>query len=519
MDWKNTEKAKIEEGKRTESAREIGREKQKGEKELPEDVKKEIKREIISYIKEEREKKEKEEGQIIFVEELPWWTRVAVVEDGKVYEFLIDIPTKEGDDFSSGNIYKGIIADVIPSLQAVFINIGAEKNAYLFVPSQSKIANYKPGETIIVQIKKESIDSKGAKITDNPTLPGKYLVLTLEKKIGISRKIKSKFEKARLKRIISKLFKESGEQFGVVARTEAQGVSEELIKDEFEKLLKTFQEIKEKAEKEPAPALLWSDRNIIRKAVRDYVSSNLKKVVSNSQNAIEKVKEFIKEFTPNLLEVVSFELSKTPFVFREYGIEEEFEKALQDKIEIEGGIELVFNETEAFTAIDVNTASFTGTENLDITAYQANLIAAREIIRQMRLRKLGGIIIIDFIDIKSKQLKQNLLKEVKRLAEKDKEKTKVFGITRLGLVEISRKKQGYSLKKMLMSTCPTCQNGFVESDILKLSEIMYQISKYEGRIVKVSPETFKIIDENVKKLNMNVRIQPKYGLGKWQIEV
>ena len=484
------------------------------EKDLPDEVKEELKKELLSTGK----GSPSQEGQELFIEKLPWWTRVSVVENGKAVEFLIDIPNENGDDFASGNIYKGVIADVVPSMQAVFVDIGAEKNAYLFVPSQSKMSAYKPGETLIVQIKKESIDSKGAKITDNPTLPGKYLVLTLEKKIGISKKIKSKFEKTRLKRIITKLFRESGGEVGIVARTEAQGIPEELIKDDFEKLMKVFQEIKEKAEKEQAPVLLWSDRDIIRKAIRDYISTNLKRVISNSEKAIEKTKELIKEFIPSLIEVVRFELSPTPFVFRKYSIEREFKMALRDKIEIEGGIELVFNETEAFTAIDVNTASFTGTENLDITAYQANLIAAREIIRQMRLRKLGGIIIIDFIDIKSKQLKSNLLKEVKRLAEKDREKTKVFGITRLGLVEISRKKQGYSLKKMLMSECPTCKNGFVESEILKLSDVLYEISKHQGRTIKVSPENFKLIDENIKKLNLNVRVQPKYGLGKWEIE-
>ncbi len=480
------------------------------EKNIPQSVREEIEKELINS--------QKRKGQEIFIEVLPYWNRVAIVEDEKLTEILIDIP--EGKrEFVSGNIYKGIIADVVPSLQAVFINIGSERNSYLFVPSQSKTSEYQVGKDIIVQIKKESINSKGAKVTDNPTLPGKYIVLTLEKKTGVSKKIKSKFERMRLKRIVDNLANEIGREFGVVARTEAEGISEDLIREDFKRVYKVIKEIKEKAEREPAPLLLWSDSDIIRKAIRDYASMNLTKVYSNSKEGIERVKDLIAEFFPNLAETVELIYEDTPFLLEKYNIESEFSNILKDEIEVEGGVKLVFNETEAFTAIDVNTASFTGTENLDVTAYQANLIAAKEIIRQIRLRKLGGIIIADFIDIKSPQLKSKFIKEVKLLAEKDKERTKVFGITRLGLVEISRKKSGYSMKKLLMDECPTCKSGFVPSKTLELHRTLLKISKYQEKTVKVSPENFKIIDDMIKKLKINVRIQPKYGLSRWQIEV
>lgn len=482
------------------------------EKQLPKEVQEEIKRELIGQ--------EKKLGQEIFIEDLPYWTRIAVVEDGKVQDIFLQLKNGKSDDFSSGNIYKGRIEDVVPSMQAVFINIGAEKNAYLFVPSRSKIEKYKSGEEIIVQIKKESIDGKGAKVSDNPTLPGKYLVFTMEKKIGISKKIKSNYEKNRLRRLITKLLESvKDEEVGIVARTEAQGVPEELIREDFERLLKVYRELKEKAKNNPPPVLLWSDSDIVRRTIRDLASSNLKKIVSNSEEKLKMARDLVSEFFSHILENVSFELSPSPFVFQEYGIEKEFQNALKDEIEIEGGIKLIFNETEAFTAVDVNTASFTGTENLDITAYQANLLAAYEIMRQIRLRKLGGIIIVDFIDMKSRQLKTNLLREVKKLVEKDREKTRVFGLTRLGLLEISRKKTGYSLRKQLMSRCPTCGNGFIHSDILKIHENLMKLSKLQGRVVRVSPESFKIIDDYIKKLNINVRVQPKYGLEKWAVEV
>jgi ribonuclease G len=494
---------------------ETGKKENFSEKELPIDTQNEIKEEIIS----ELENKKSDTGQEIFIEDLPYWTRVAILEEGKTFEILLDMHNGQ-DDFSAGNIYKGKIVDVVPSMQAVFINIGSEKNAYLFVPSRNKIEKYKSGDEIIVQIKKESIDSKGAKVSDNPTIPGKYVVLTMEKKIGISKKIASNFEKARIRKILAKLENEiKSEDIGIVARTEAQDTPEELIKEDFERLLKVYQEIKEKIKNSPAPILLWSDSDIIRKAIRDYSSIRLKRVVSNSEEKLKKAQEYIKEFLPGAHESVKFELSDSPFIFQKYGIEEDFQNALKDEIEIEGGIRLVFNETEAFTAIDVNTASFTGTENLDITAYQANLISAKEIIRQLRLRKIGGIIIVDFIDVKGQKLKRKLFSEIKRIIEKDKERTKVFGITRLGLVEISRKKSGYSLKKILMSKCPTCKNGYVSSDILKIHETILKISKYQGKIVKVSPENFKILDDIVKKLKLDVRLQIKYGLGKWEVAI
>jgi ribonuclease G len=342
----------------------------------------------------------------------------------------------------------------------------------------------------------------------------------MEKKIGISKKILSHAEKARIRKILAKLeSKIKDEEIGIVARTEAQDTPEELIEEDFERLLKVYQEIKEKIKNFPAPILLWSDSDIIRKAIRDYSSPRLKRVVSNSEEKLKKAQEYIKEFISGIYENVKFELSDYPFVFQKYGIEEDFKNALKDEIEIEGGIKLIFNETEAFTAIDVNTASFTGTESLDITAYQANIISAKEIIRQLRLRKIGGIIIVDFIDIKGQKLKKKFFSEIKRIIEKDKERTKVFGITKLGLVEISRKKSGHSLKKILMSKCPTCGNGYVHSDILKIHETILQISKYQDKIVKVSPENFKTLDDIVKKLKLNVRLQPKYGLEKWEISI
>lgn len=474
-------------------------------KEVQEEIKEELKREIIG-------------GQEIYVEVLPYWTRIAICENKVVRDFLIDIPELK-QDVAVGNIYKGIVQDVIPSMQAVFINVGADRNVYLFVPSKDKTSEYKVGQEIIVQVKKESIDGKGAKVTTNPTLPGKYVVLTFEKKNGVSKKIKSKFERNRLKKIVQRLSEEISGEFGVVARTEAENVPDELIIEDLHRVYKVMKDIKYKIENVPAPTILWSDSDIIKKAVRDYASTNLKRFISNSKEALSKLSEFLQEFLPNMVGNVEIIYEDEPFLFQKYGLENEFFNMLKDEIEIEGGIKLVFNETEAFTAVDVNTASFTGAENLDITAYQANLMAIREAIRQIELRKIGGIIIIDLIDIKSRQLKNKMINEIKRLAEKSKDKTKVFGLTRLGLLEISRKKSGYSVKRTLMSKCPTCGEGFVNSDILNLHMTMTKINKHRGRIIKVSPENYKKIDDIVKKLKINVTIQPKYGIGKWEIEI
>lgn len=475
------------------------------EKNIPREVKEEIKKEITS-------------GQEIYIEVLPYWTRISICENRIVKDFLIDIPQLK-KEVSVGNIYKGVIQDVIPSMQAVFINVGADRNVYLFVPSKEKTSEYKVGQEIVVQVKKESVDGKGAKVSDNPTLPGKYIVLTFEKKNGVSKKIKSRFERNRLKKIVQKLYDDINGEFGVVARTEAENIPEELIMEDFQKVYKIMKDIKYKIENEPAPIILWSDSDILKKAVRDFASSNLKKFISNSKEAIAKLKDLVQEYIPRMSENIEFLYEEEPFIFQKYKLEEEFFNMLKDQIEIEGGVKLIFNETEAFTSIDVNTASYTGAENLDITAYQANLMAIRETIRQIELRKIGGIIIIDLIDIKSKQLKNKMINEIKRLAERSREKTKVFGLTKLGLLEISRKKSGYSIKKTLMTKCPTCGDGYVNSDILNLHTTMLKIYKYRGKTIKVSPENYKIIDDVAKKLKMNVVIQPKYGINKWEIEV
>jgi|GEM_PF-2201404 len=475
------------------------------EKDLPKEVQEDIKKDLSS-------------GQEIYVEELPYWTRICVSENRIVKDFIIEIPELK-QEVSVGNIYKGIIQDVIPSLQAVFINVGAERNVYMFVPSKEKTIEYKVGQEIVIQVKKESIDGKGAKVTDNPTLPGKYIVLTFEKKNGVSKKIKSKYERNRLKKIVQKLHEDINGEFGVVARTEAENIPEELIIEDFNRIYKSMKEIKQKIETVPPPTLLWSDTDTIQKTVREFASSNIRKFISNSKETLNKIKETVQEYIPKMVDKIEFVYEEEPFIFSKYKLEDEFFNLLKDEIEIEGGIRLIFNETEAFTAIDVNTASFTGAENLDITAYQANLMAIRETIRQIELRRIGGIIIIDLIDIKSKQLKNKMINEIKRLAEKSKDKTKVFGLTRLGLLEISRKKSGYSLKKTLMSRCPTCNEGFVNSDILNLHTTMLKIAKHKGKTIKVSPENYKKIDDIVKKLKLNTVIQPKYGLGKWEIEI
>ncbi|MCX7734734.1 MAG: ribonuclease E/G [bacterium] len=475
------------------------------EKNIPREVEEEIKKEITS-------------GQEIYIEVLPYWTRISICENRIVKDFLIDIPQLK-QEVSVGNIYKGVIQDVIPSMQAVFINVGADRNVYLFVPSKEKTSEYKVGQEIVVQVKKESVDGKGAKVSDNPTLPGKYIVLTFEKKNGVSKKIKSRFERNRLKKIVQKLYDDINGEFGVVARTEAENIPEELIMEDFQKVYKIMKDIKSKIENEPAPITLWSDSDILKKAVRDFASSNLKKFISNSKEAIAKLKDLVQEYIPKMSENIEFLYEEEPFIFQKYKLEEDFFNMLKDQIEIEGGVKLIFNETEAFTSIDVNTASYTGAENLDITAYQANLMAIRETIRQIELRKIGGIIIIDLIDIKSKQLKNKMINEIKRLAERSREKTKVFGLTRLGLLEISRKKSGYSIKKTLMTKCPTCGDGYVNSDILNLHTTMLKIYRHRGKTIKVSPENYKIIDDVAKKLKMNVVIQPKYGINKWGIEV
>jgi ribonuclease G len=443
-------------------------------------------------------------NQEIAIETRPWQTSVAVLENGKLVELLTD---SASDYFIPGNIYKGKIVKVIPSMQAVFVDIGARRTGYMFIRSRSDIHKFKHGDNILVQIQKGASGSKGAKLTDKPTVPGKYTVLTLEGKIGVSRKIRNPAERRRLAKIMKALRSNVNEGTGVVARTEAQGVDEKPIKDDFEKLVNTFKEIKSRYETEKAPALLWSNQDVLKIAVRELASKNLKRIITDDEETFSRIKALVKEYMPSNVKIDMWR--RTEPLFRHLAIDREIEKALQSTVMLQTGATMRFQELEAFCAIDVNTASFMGRKDLEHTALNTNLDAASEIARQIRLRRIGGILIVDFIDMLEAENKEKLIKHFKRELRKDRLRAKMFGISKLGLLELTRKRERESLLHSLTDECKVCGGtGRVQKAEFIMMEVLEKIREktLTSHVkVKVNPKIARLLSETPYVKDMELK--------------
>jgi len=375
--------------------------------------------------------------------------RVAVLEDGRLVELIID---RGGEYRQVGNIYRGKVENVLPGMQAAFIDIGMEKNAFLYIDdlqlkphgeggegkADASIKDLlKEGQDIIVQVIKESIGNKGARVVTHLTLAGRYLVLmpTVDY-VGISRRIEDEKERERLKALAMEV-RPAG--MGLIVRTAAEGITAEEFRTDVEMLLNLWRKIQKKAKKGPVPSLLYRDHDILYRVLRDQFTAEIDRVVVDEAAAFERARELIKSFAPACKDRIHLHTGSTP-VFDVYGIESQINEALRRRVWLENGSYIVFDQTEALTVIDVNTGKFTGTTNLNETVVLTNKIAAREIARQIRLRNLAGIIIIDFIDMENEGDRQEVLKVFETELAKDKVKANVLGFTSLGLLEVTRKK-------------------------------------------------------------------------------
>lgn len=399
--------------------------------------------------------------------------RVAVLEDGRLVELIID---RGGEYRQVGNIYRGKVENVLPGMQAAFIDIGMEKNAFLYIDdlqlkphgeggegkADASIKDLlKEGQDIIVQVIKESIGNKGARVVTHLTLAGRYLVLmpTVDY-VGISRRIEDEKERERLKALAMEV-RPAG--MGLIVRTAAEGITAEEFRTDVEMLLNLWRKIQKKAKKGPVPSLLYRDHDILYRVLRDQFTAEIDRVVVDEAAAFERARELIKSFAPACKDRIHLHTGSTP-VFDVYGIESQINEALRRRVWLENGSYIVFDQTEALTVIDVNTGKFTGTTNLNETVVLTNKIAAREIARQIRLRNLAGIIIIDFIDMENEGDRQEVLKVFETELAKDKVKANVLGFTSLGLLEVTRKKVRPSLQEQLQQVCPECEGmGLVVS--------------------------------------------------------
>ena len=360
----------------------------------------------------------------------------------------------------------------------------------------------KPGQEILVQIAKEPIAKKGARITSHIALPGRFLVfMPTVSHVGVSRKIASDEERQRLKRILTS---ERGEQSGgFIVRTAAEGASEDELRADLRFLIHLWQEIKDRSEKSKSPALIYHDLSLIERILRDQVSANFSAIWVDSQDDYERIVRFLNRFAPNMVRRVKLYTKETP-LFEHFGIQDEISKALRSKVWLKSGGSIVINQTEALVAIDINTGKFVGkTARLEDTIVKTNLDAIPEIVRQIRLRDLGGIIIIDFIDMDERKNRFRVMAALEEALKNDRAPTKVLQFNDFGLVAITRKRVKQSLERTLSVPCLTCQaTGMVKSPATVANEIYIELRKMRKHfenadvLVRVHPETVKVLKAN-----------------------
>jgi ribonuclease G len=400
-------------------------------------------------------------------------TTVALLEDRELAELYVE---KHNNRSIVGNIYKGRVENVLPGMQAAFVNIGIDKNVFLYVKDampntyigEEEESDYadkyknvsindflKVGQEIVVQVVKEPISTKGARVTTHITLPGRFIVLmpTVEY-TGISRRIENELERERLKALAAQ-YKPA--TMGVIIRTAAEGCSDEEIKEDINFLSKLWENIKSEQQSGPVPRIIHKDINIVYRTVRDVFTNDIDKFVINNKEQYDMVAQIVTLLSKDLVKRVEY-FDKAYEIFEYYDIKSKISKVLTRKVWLKSGGYLVIDQTEALTVVDVNTGKFVGSIDLKDTVLKTNVEAAKEIAKQLRLRDIGGIIIIDFIDMHEKQHEEVVLEVLKNSLKKDRTKSNVLGITQLGLVEMTRKKVRQRVDNVFMSECPNC-NG------------------------------------------------------------
>ena len=398
----------------------------------------------------------------------PQETRVAYVENGVLQEVHIERERKRG---IVGNIYKGKVVRVLPGMQAAFLEVGLDRTAFLHVSdiAQPKGKNgdggeasdvimelLREGQELMVQVVKDPMGTKGARLTTQISFPSRYLVyMPGISHVGISQRIEDETERQRLKDTISG-FSDEFDQGGYIARTVAEGISNSAIYKDMQFLQKIWTNILERNSAAKAGTLIHEDLSLVMRTMRDLSGIEIEKVRIDSRSTFEKVQKFANKFIPELENRIEHYPGERP-VFDLYSVEDEIQKALERKVMLKSGGYLIIDQTEALTTVDVNTGAFVGHRNLEETIFKTNLESAQAIVRQLRLRNLGGIIIIDFIDMSDAEHKRQVLRALEKHLDKDHAKTSVCDVSSLGLVEMTRKRTRESLEHILCETCPSCK--------------------------------------------------------------
>jgi len=404
----------------------------------------------------------------LLVNVTPQETRVAVVENGMLQEVFIERARRRG---LVGNIYKGVVSRVLPGMQAAFIDIGLDRAAFLHASDIALIDSddkaeasgngdnitrlLHEGQKLLVQVIKDPLGSKGARLTTHITIPSRYLVFMPEtENVGVSQRIEDEAERQRLREIVL-TERDEENTGGFILRTAAEGVDEESIASDLHFLQRLWASVREQMSKAKAGDVVHEDLPLVLRVLRDISDSEVEKLRIDSRETFQRVDRFVRQFTPELLNKLEYYPGERP-VFDLHGVDDEIQKALESKVQLKSGGHLVIDQTEAMTTIDVNTGAYVGHRNLEETIFKTNLEAAQAIVRQLRLRNLGGIIIVDFIDMQTEEHKRQVLRALEKHVERDNANCHISEISSLGLVQMTRKRTRESLEHILCEPCPTC---------------------------------------------------------------
>lgn len=459
----------------------------------------------------------------------PWQTRAAIIEDGRLRDLILGTP---GHPELERSFFKGKILKVLPGIQTAFVEIGQARSGFLHVTevdramaserifdgqdtgdeprSRKEIREamdigkiFNEGDAVLVQVTKEPVFEKGAKLTTCFTLPGKFVVLMPNiPQFGISRKIESKEERARLRKIIEDILPAG---MGVIVRTTADERSAKDIERDLKVLIDTWEEIQKKFQQAQPGERVYEDIPVPLRAVREHLDEEISLVFCDNATATEEVRAFVKKFMPELAGLIQEYHGKQP-LFEKFGIEIQIDELLARKVHLKSGGTLIIESTEAMTVIDVNTGRFVGKTNMEETILKTNLEAAEEVVRQLRLRNIGGLIVIDFIDMMHASNRQKLSRLLeKTLREKDKLQSVALKVSEFGLVQMTRKRTGRTLAQQLLSDCPCCgTNGHVKSRLTHGCEILRHARQevieraLSGKLeLIVSPDQFHYLKERM----------------------
>jgi ribonuclease G len=480
-------------------------------------------------------------------------TRVALLEDRVLAELYIERTKDRG---IMGNIYKGKVVKVLPGMQAAFVDVGLEKAAFLYVtdvyggmeeyeemgfiglemptyfnPSSQIEDLLSEGQEILVQVSKEPLGTKGTRITSHITLPGRYLVfMPMVDHIGVSRRIKEEKERRRLRDIALSIKLPNG---GFIVRTASEGADHEEIRNDMEFLIQFWNNIQKKKETLTAPCLIHSDLTMVLRVIRDIFSPQVNRIIIDSKEEYENIISFINTYMPKQKYDITLYEKNQP-IFDAYGIEMEIDKILGRKVWLKSGGYIVIDMSEALVAIDVNTGRYVGKRNLADTILKTNLEAAKEIAYQLRLRNIGGIIIIDFIDMEREGDREKVYQALEEAIKKDRQKTNIFKISELGLVEMTRKRTRENVSRILGELCPYCEGaGLVKSKTTICYEIFREIERTASELgghnilVEVNPDVADLlyeeeragVEELERKLRKKIVIKGKGGFHQEQFSI